>query len=160
MKLFMPAALAACLLIMSPVHADEAAPAGSRLNPAAFLENKATIEQELRSGDLYAEIEKKDKEQVLATLDRMAGQLQGVTRMDQLTPEQRTQLFNDQELVNSLLTAARDDSRLICQRRGTVGTRFKTTHCETVKQRRERARTAQDMVRQYMRPTMKDPGGG
>lgn len=159
MRLFIPAAFAALLLLGSPAHGDEAAPAVSQLNPAAFLESKATIEKELRSGDLYREIEDADKDQVLSALDRMAATLDGVTRFDQLTPEQRLQVFNDQELVNTLLTAARDESRLVCQRRGTVGTRFKTTHCETVKERRERARTAQDMVRQYMRPTVKNPGG-
>lgn len=158
--LFLPLALA--LLVCVPAAADDtAAPdAHVKLNPAQFLENKATVEQELRSGDLYREITDADKERVLATLDRMAEQLQGVTSMNQLTQEQRVQLFNDQELVNTLLTSARDESRLVCERRGTVGTRFKTTHCETVKQRREAARDAQDRVRQYLRPTMQGPGGG
>lgn len=161
MKSLAPAAFAVALLFAVPAAADDMAQPDShvKLNPAAFLENKATVEKELRSGDLYREIEKADKERVLSALDRMAEQLEGVTRLDQLSPEQRTALFNDQELVNTLLTAARDESRLVCERRGTVGTRFKTTHCETVKQRRERARAAQDMVRQYMRPTMKNPGG-
>jgi hypothetical protein len=47
-------------------------------------------------------------------------------------------LFNNQGLVNTILTMAENDSRVVCRRKGRLGTNFKTTTCETVRDRRER----------------------
>ena len=69
-------------------------------------------------------------------------------------------LLNDQALVNTVLTQAADDSRLICSREQKVGTRFKTTVCETVAQRRERNEAAQRALDNRGRSTMKALPGG
>lgn len=150
--------LSAALLTSAAVHADEASPAGSRFDPASFAQHRANIVEELKVGDLYREISEENRELVLETLDRMGDVLDGVQSIDQLDQEQKVALFNDQELVNTLLTDARNDSRLICTREHTVGTRFKRVDCATVAKRRQRSLESQGVLRNMMAPKGTDFG--
>ncbi|MEL5920715.1 hypothetical protein AAGG60_21830, partial [Stenotrophomonas maltophilia] len=58
---------------------------------------------------------------------------------------------NDQQVVNTGLTQAREDSRLICQREKPIGSNRTTTQCRTVA---ERARPKQ-RANQDLRPVMR-----
>jgi hypothetical protein len=69
-----------------------------------------------------------------------------VTSIDDLDPPVRTQLFNDQELVNHVLTKAQADDKVICQRTRRVGSNLYTNTCLTVGQRRR----SQESVEQEM----------
>lgn len=103
-----------------------------------FEAEKKQILQDLRSNTIYREITGGDMKLVKDALDRMSGHLENVDDLAQMSEGQRAELYNDQELVNTVLTMAENDSRTVCRRSGKLGTNFKTTTCETVKDRRAR----------------------
>lgn len=65
----------------------------------------------------------------------------GIQSMSQ---ERRVAVFNDQELVNGLLTRAREDSRLVCRREKTVGSNLPVSVCHTVAERRRQSDDSRD----------------
>ena len=114
-----------------------------------FETEKKQILQDLGSNTIYREITGGDMKLVKDALDRMSGHLENVDDLAQMSEAQRAELYNDQELVNTVLTMAENDSRTVCRRSGKLGTNFKTTTCETVKDRRARQeedRRAIDML--------------
>ncbi len=52
---------------------------------------------------------------------------------------------------------AENDSRRVCRRRGRLGTNFKTTTCETVKERRERQEVDRMYIEQFRNSRMTGP---
>ncbi|NNE04696.1 MAG: hypothetical protein HKO64_11895 [Xanthomonadales bacterium] len=104
----------------------------------SFEAEKQQILKDLDSITIYREISGGDMKLVKDTLDRMSDNLSGVADLSMMTEAQRAQLYTDQELVNTVLTMAENDSRMVCKRRGRLGTNFKVTTCETVRDRRER----------------------
>jgi len=118
-----------------------------------FEHQKATILQDIKGDTVYSEISHKDANIVRDALDRMSENLQGVADLGEMTVAQRAELYNDQELVNTILTMAENDSRMVCRRRGRLGTNFKTTTCETVAERRERQEADRLAIDQLLRGT-------
>lgn len=118
----------------------------------SFEAEKKQILRDLESNTIYREINGGDLRLVRDTLDRMSESLGSVDNLAQMSEAQRVQLFNDQELVNTVLTMAENDSRTVCRRSGKLGTNFKTTTCETVRDRRERQeadrRAIESLIRQ------------
>ena len=55
----------------------------------------------------------------------------------------KTDLFSDQQIVNTVLTQAREDSRLICRREKATGSNFAVTQCLTLAQRERMKNDAQ-----------------
>lgn len=144
--LFLAGILAA--VVVAPAFAKDDPPIDLQLEaPAAQFDG---IRQALDTED-YAEITAADRRTVLDLLDRMEEQL--ANGVDALNEDQKVRLFNWQDQANMILVGAAEDSRLVCRREQKVGTRFKTTHCETVAERR-RVREAnqqqlRDMPRQH-----------
>jgi hypothetical protein len=103
-----------------------------------FEQQKTTILQDIKDDTIYDEIAYSDVKLVKSALENIALTLSSVTDLAELTIDSRAELFNNQELVNTILTMAENDSRMVCRRRGRLGTNFKTTTCESMKDRRER----------------------
>jgi hypothetical protein len=118
-----------------------------------FEQQKATILQDIKDNTVYSEISHKDANIVRDALNRMSENLEGVADLSEMTVDQRAALYNDQELVNTVLTMAENDSRMVCRRRGRLGTNFKTTICETVAERRERQEADRLAIDQLLRGT-------
>lgn len=147
------------ILLAGPALADDVAAQGSRFDSQAFQERKARIESDFAQGDRYSAISEFDRRQVLEALDRIAAALDGVQDVEELTPQERADLFTDQELVNTVLTDAREHSRVVCKREGTVGTRFKSTRCKTVAEWDAIRENSQRAVRKKAAPNILRPGG-
>lgn len=94
------------------------------------------VESALRT-ETYSEISIEDRSQVQAALDRIKSKLGDSASVASLNPVDRTQVFNDQEVVNTILTRAKDDSRMVCHREKVVGSNFQQSVCLTVAQRRQ-----------------------
>lgn len=118
-----------------------------------FEEQKATILKDIQDDVIYEEIAYSDVKIVKSALDNMSVTLAGVNDISELSDDDKADLFNQQELVNTILTMAENDSRVVCRRRGTLGTNFKTTLCETVKDRRERQEADRLAIDQLIRQT-------
>ncbi len=102
----------------------------------SFAQQHERIRARLADGETYKEITGQQQAEVLAALGRIESVLGGATTLDDLTRQERADLFNDQEVVNTILTQAREDSRLLCTREKTVGSHRPTTICVTVAERR------------------------
>lgn len=153
-----------CLLVLAialPTSALAAKSAHENVtfDAAAFAEQKEALVKALRS-ERYAEITPEDKEKVVDALDRMQTQLASVTAIDQLEPKARTAVYNDQELINQILTQAAEDSRIVCSREQVTGSHRQTNVCKTVAQRRHEREAAQNSLRNEQRAGLRPPAGG
>jgi hypothetical protein len=134
------------IALFSAAHASEQ-PIDLRANPHA--EQLNGIRQALWT-EKYAELTDEDRRTVLRLLEQMEAQLQG-SGAEALNEDERVRLFNIQEQANSILIQAAEDSRLICRRERKTGSRFKTTHCATVAERREVRERSQQELREMPR---------
>lgn len=103
-----------------------------------FAVQRAQIEKDLADGKTYAEISQGDRAKVRESLIRITGELEGVESIDTLNDAAKARVFNDQEQINQILTAAEADSRLICTRSAPTGSNRKITTCQTVAERNRR----------------------
>jgi hypothetical protein len=126
--------------------------APTKLNlSGSFEEQRVAIIKDLDGGKVYSEISAKERGDVKDALNRISGALQAPSGVQGLTEEQKTKVFNDQELVNAILTRAGEDSRLVCTREKVVGSHRPTTQCLTVAERRRMRESDQDTLRQKNR---------
>lgn len=129
--------------------------------PSTFADQRRALESEIATGERYREIVGEDREAVMAALDRMAANLANVQSLNELDAEAKLAVFNDQELINNILTRAAADSRLICKRETPTGSRMPTNICKSVAQRRREHDAARDMMTgAQQRSTIKPPSGG
>lgn len=144
-------ALAVTLPVLAAEHENVA------FDPAAFPDQKAAIERDLR-GERYAEISAADRTRVREALGRIASALEGKPSLEALAEADRVAVFNDQEFINTTLTRAAEDSRLVCRREKKVGSHFASNVCMTVAERRRAQESAQDRVREAARFPVRDGG--
>lgn len=133
-----------------------AAPLALANNPVAvdsgdFAAQRAAVEKGLADGKTYAEIAPSDVAKVRDSLDRMAATLDGGKLPNALDDDRRVALYNDQELVNGILTQAAADSRVVCSREVATGSHRKVTTCATVAERARRRQQDQDALRKEQR---------
>ena len=102
------------------------------------------IRSEMAPGEKYEFLQKRDREIVNRHLDRMAEMLTRAGSVDAMQPEQKAELFSDQEKVNGILARNADD-RLVCSHDAPVGSHLPMTRCHTV---RELAKSRENFQRQ------------
>ncbi|HEX7803244.1 MAG TPA: hypothetical protein VF471_10880 [Pseudoxanthomonas sp.] len=117
----------------------------------AFAEQRKAIEADLADGETYSEISTEDRATVNQALDRIAGLFQTYGSVERLSWADRTQMFNDQEQINNILTKAGEDSRLVCRREKKVGSHRVTSQCSTVANRRRAMEDSQNVLRDNRR---------
>lgn len=157
----------ACILLAAVL----AAPASATINStskestskaveagSSFFEQKKRIEEALGDGKSYSEIKAADRDQVVAALQRISAALTKAGTVEALGAKEKADVFNDQELVNNLLTQAGEDSRLVCSRGKKVGSHRVTTRCTTVAQRRRDAEESQKALRDNQGIKLPPPG--
>jgi hypothetical protein len=149
MKILAPAFALTLLCLSICAHADDEHEA-VKFSPSHFSDQRGDIVESL-DGKQYYEITDEAKQQVLQALDRMQAKLQDVTSVDQLSEADKVAVFNDQELINNLLTEAAADSRLICKREKTLGSNMRSNSCLSVAERRRRQEEDQDKMRRIQR---------
>ncbi|MNM79706.1 hypothetical protein D3C81_916480 [compost metagenome] len=88
------------------------------------------------AGETYGEITQDDKRKVNAALQRLDAALADGADINSLNEAEKVQVFNDQELINTVLMKARADSRVVCKREKTVGSHRAVSQCLTVAERR------------------------
>ena len=118
-----------------------------------FEEQKALILKDISDDTVYNEIEYSDVKLVKQALDLMSDTLTGVSAVEELSDDDKAHLFNQQGLVNTILTMAENDSRVVCRRKRTLGTNFKTTTCESVKDRRARQEADRLTIESFIKGT-------
>ncbi|WP_372018516.1 hypothetical protein [Pseudoxanthomonas sp. 10H] len=114
----------------------------------SFAAQHSAILAALKDGKTYSEISPADRQQVVASLDRISGLLGASASPTQLSEADRLEVFNEQERVNTLLTRARSDSRLLCTREKPVGSHRPVSKCMTVAERRRAQDNSQQQLQQ------------
>ncbi|MDN5781732.1 MAG: hypothetical protein L0H23_06885 [Luteimonas sp.] len=133
---------------------------GTRVNvDEAFAAQRTQILEELGDGETYSEIKPADREKVQAALARISGALDQSGGVAQLDEQQKVSVFNDQELVNNILTEAGENSRLVCKRVKKTGSHMSSNQCMTVGARNRAAEHAQDELRRTPPRQLKDSMG-
>lgn len=151
--LVFPALLALCLAPIGKGVASEQvfSPDKGLDVTQSFEAQRKLLVQALNDGETYSEISPADLQTVNTSLARMSQLLDGVQDVAQLRGAARVELFNEQEQINTLLTRAHDDSRMICRREKPTGSNRPTNTCMTVAQRRRARDGAQDTMRYHPR---------
>ena len=132
------------LLLSGAAFSNEDTPVDVRKE---FSGQRAQILQNLGDGQTYSEIAPSDRAAVVEALARIEATLAEATPVEGLPEAKRIQLHNDQEQINTILTRARADSRLICEKRVQTGSHRRTTACTTVAQREQQRNEAGDELK-------------
>ncbi len=134
MQRMIPVALMLGLALATTAHAKpEKAQVKFDAN-APVAEQIRSVEAAINSED-YSEIGLEDKSRVQQALGRI--KMGDHERIEQVSPQDRTQIFNDQEVINTIMTRAHADSRMVCRRERTTGSNMPQSVCLTVAQRRK-----------------------
>lgn len=141
--------LACCLLLAAGAALAESADAPPRetlrvATPAEFAASRRLIETAVAESAQYRDMQEQDRRDLAKALDRMEATLGRIRSVEELDKPARTQLYNDQELINNVLTQVRDDSRMICKREKKVGSHRVTNICITAGERRRRRQRVED----------------
>ena len=150
--------LAVMCLVLSSVGVQAADVPMAEVRANGFEEQRAAIIAGFASGERYSEIEDEQRAEVMGALDRMQDLLGPSTSIDQLKPEVKVAIYNDQEIINTILTKAQAASREVCKRHRTVNSRLKTSECHTVAEW-ERRREAGRELAERARGTAKEGAG-
>ncbi|MCM2525606.1 hypothetical protein NDN64_13695 [Stenotrophomonas maltophilia] len=102
---------------------------------APVAEQVRRVERALDDGE-YSEISADDRAQVQQALARITQRMGDHSTLQELPPQVRAEVFNDQERINTVLVRAHEDSRQICQHTRTTGSNMPKSRCLTVAERR------------------------
>jgi len=108
------------------------------------------VRKEMEPGGRYEYVKAKERatiEQSLAEMDALFTASGGVENMKQ---DDKIKLFNDQEVVNSILTR-RDKDRVICEDKPKLGSHVRTTGCHTYGQEEDARRGSKDQMDEWTR---------
>ncbi|MCX7032492.1 MAG: hypothetical protein NT046_00745 [Arenimonas sp.] len=116
-----------------------------------FSGQRTQIEKDLADGDTYVEISSADRGRVKASLERISALLEGGKTPEALSADQKVDLYNNQEIINTILTQAAADSRKVCTREAATGSNRRVTTCTTVAERTRRREKDQEALAQSRR---------
>jgi hypothetical protein len=149
--------LAGLFLVATTAWAGDDGKALTATDSTTFRAQRQEIHRQLADGKTYSELEKKQRDEVTAALDRIDGALAEKGSVESMPEEMKLRVFNDQELVNTILTKGREDSRLFCTRETPSGSHRARTSCKTVAERRRDRELSTEALRQAQRPVFLDP---
>ena len=135
----------ALLLAVGSAYADEQQL--TMLNKHDFMAMKSKVGKEFEKGNRYREILPPDQEKVSKALERMEARWQKADDVSQLSPDDRVEMVNDEQLVDTILQNASADSRTICERSEPIGSHRPQTTCKTVAQMKREQEKSQGSMR-------------
>lgn len=139
--------LGSILLAVSPlVLAKEKEPVSRIDNGLPVAEQMAQVEALLVHED-YAELGADGRRQVREAIANIHRLMDGHESIQQVHPDRRVDIFNEESTINQLMTQAAADSRMICRREKTIGSKLPTQVCATAAAFRRAASDSQRMLR-------------
>ncbi|MCH1908532.1 hypothetical protein MKP15_07045 [Stenotrophomonas sp. Y6] len=143
-------------LLVFPAMSAMAAPVAEKplMEGKPYAEQRLRIMSDLQGGEVYSEISAENRARVVDALGRIDALL-GTGGHANLPEKDKIAVFNDQDLVNTLLTQAREDSRLVCRRERPVGSNRPQNICITVAARRQARENGADALRDLRISTQK-----
>ena len=156
------ALIALVVLAIAPATALALEESEVIIDGQAFMERKAEIERDLEQGERYAHLDPADERRIRSALARLAARLDGVQTLEDIPRNQRAKVFNDQEMINTLLTEADAFRQMVCKRESAAGTHFKQTRCKTEAEWAQLQEAGQESRRRMgrLQPSLGVGGGG
>ena len=129
---FMPVVLfAAAVLFAAPLFAsDKPAPAVNADTKESFDAVSKWVHGQMKDGGRYAHVTEAEKSKIDGRFDEMDKLFEQRGSVAQMSPSEKTQMFNAQEEINAIL-AQRDGERLICKNENPVGSHIPVRTCQT-----------------------------
>jgi hypothetical protein len=122
----------------------------------AFDPLAANVRKEMETGGRYEYVKPTERTTIDKKLDEMTQLFQQAGAVANMTEVQKIALYNDQEVVNSILTQ-RDRDRVICVKEAPVGSHIPVTKCHTYAQEVEaREGTKKQMADWKLAPCVGD----
>jgi hypothetical protein len=107
----------------------------------SFLQESATIHEQMKPGGIYASMRSADKARVETRLGNMQRLLQEHASGGDLPQADKIALINAQEEVNSILRH-NDNNRVVCERRAPSGSHVPVTTCRTYREMEDERRAS------------------
>jgi hypothetical protein len=115
---------------------------------ADFAAVVAAVHKQMAPGGHWQYVNRSERN----TIDQNFGEMQSLFdkygSVDKMDDASKVRLFNDQEVINGILTQ-NDSNRLICSVEHPTGTHLSTKVCRTYGQIKENQRNAQDQMQQW-----------
>jgi hypothetical protein len=151
---FLKAALVAAALVLA------ALPAAAKENYHEKTFNADThekfqavaedVRREMEPGGRYEYVKPKERDTIERTLVEMDELLTATGGVEHMKQDDKVKLFNDQEVVNSILTR-RDKDRVICEDKPKLGSHVRSTNCHTYGQEEDARRGSKDQMDEWTR---------
>ncbi|MBF6023061.1 hypothetical protein [Lysobacter niastensis] len=93
----------------------------------------------------YDDLSASERSELLAKQSRMLNMLDGKQSTDELNEQQKTEVFNTLEWIESVANNSADE-RIVCERRAILGSTRKERICKTAGQWREEREAARNMM--------------
>lgn len=128
-------------------------------NQGDFVTLVAAVRQQMQPGGRYEFVDTHERETVETNLAAMQSLLDKYGTVAQMDMNTKIQLFNDQEIVNAILTR-RDDKRLVCESVAPIGSHIPRTSCRTYREMELERRDVQNLKQQMLQvPAVRVPSG-
>jgi hypothetical protein len=114
----------------------------------AFATVAESVRGEMGEGGKYEFVQKKERVQIDEKLGDMTALFDKYGTVSAMTQDAKVQLFNDQEVVNAILTK-RDRDRVICTNVAPVGSHIPVTKCHTYAQEVEAREGTKNILDQW-----------
>ncbi|GAB2556838.1 hypothetical protein [Rhodanobacter koreensis] len=145
----MGAVVAAALLQASAVCAYKTEVLVKADNKDDFATLVVAVRQQMQPGGRYEFVDARERETVETNLAAMQSLLDKYGTVAQMDMSAKIQLFNDQEVVNAILTR-RDDERLVCESVPPLGSHIPRTSCRTYREIETERRDIQNLKMQML----------
>ena len=93
----------------------------------------ASVRKEMETGGRYQYVNPGERTKIDAALTEMTSLFAANASVQSMNEETKIKLFNDQEIVNSILQQ-RDGERVICKKQAPIGSHIPITTCHTYAQ--------------------------
>ncbi|OOG47854.1 hypothetical protein B0E50_10440 [Rhodanobacter sp. C01] len=118
-------------------------------NKDDFATLVVAVRQQMQPGGRYEFVDAHERETVETNLAAMQSLLDKYGTVAQMDMNTKIQLFNDQEVVNAILTR-RDDERLVCESVPPLGSHISRTSCRTYREIEIERRDTQNLKMQML----------
>lgn len=130
---------------VSASAADKPSPAVNADTKESFATVSGWVQKEMHTGGRYEHVTDSERGTVEAKLASMSALLDKHGTVAQMNDADKTEMFNDQEQVNAILSH-RDGDRLVCQSVAPVGSHIPIKTCKTARQLEGDQREAQKFI--------------
>lgn len=122
-----------------------------------FESVSSNVRKELEKGGRYEYVKPEERRQIEQKLTDMAAAFNESGSVETMKEDTKIRLFNDQEVVNSILTK-RDKDRVICKKQAPVGSHIPVTSCHTYGQEEDARRGSRNQMDKWKQaPCMSAP---